>query len=137
LCYDISSHIQNAKRISISFVSKKGSSSDWSVRIAKTVTSSLRDWLSWPWFWTSDTYMDIYSNGHTYSSISAWIYQFDWVIDLVSKTWELSITWTSTKTWTLTDTEVANILNNTTKFFVYAGTGNSDIWISTVKLTIE
>ena len=137
LSYDISAYISNAKKITISFNAKTSSSSWWWVRLAKTVTSSTREGLTWPWYnGASDTYIDIYSNGHTFSSISAGTYNFKWIIDLENKTWRLSITWKSDQTWTLTDTEVSNIINNTTKLFVYDSWPSSD-WIIDMYLTID
>ena len=138
LAYDISSHISNAKKITIQF-SAWIVSSWWAwVRLAKTVTSSSRVWLTWPWYNTnSETYMQIYDTNNSYSWLSNWTYTFNWVIDLAAKTWSLSITWKTTQTWTLTDTQVSNILNNTTKLFVFTTYNSSSAAVSDLKLTIE
>ena len=137
LVYDISSHISNAKKITIQFSSSTISECWAWVRLAKTVTSSSRVWLTWPWHnGSSETYMQIYDTVNSYSWLSSWTYTFNWVINLTAKTWSLSITWKTTQTWTLTDTQVSNILNNTTKLFVFT-TPSSGCTVSDLKLTIE
>lgn len=138
LVYDISSHISNAKKITIQFSSSVISESWAWVRLAKSVTSSSRVWLTWPWHnGSSETYMNIYDTVNSYSWLSSWAYTFNWVINLAAKTWSLSITWKTTQTWTLTDTQVSNILNNTTKLFVFLAGNSSSAAVSDLKLTIE
>ena len=137
LSYDISSHISNAKKIKLDFTTKTSSYSWAWFRMAKTVTSSVREGLTWPWYNnTSEIYMNIYDSSNSFSWITSWTYQFTSIIDLEAKTWGLSITWKSDVSWTLTDSQVSNILSNTTKIFVFISSADSNQWISTVSITI-
>lgn len=138
LSYDISSYIPNAKKIKLDFTTKTSNSSWAWFRIAKTVTSSVRDGLTWPWYNnTSETYMNIYDSSNSFSWITSWTYQFTSIIDLEAKTWRLSITWKSDVSWTMTDSQVSDILNNTTKIFLFITGTDSNQWISTISITIE
>lgn len=131
--------LTNAQKITVRGYTTIASSNSFAIYIAKTVTSSLRDGISWAYLSTEDnkSRMAIYGTSHDYSWFSSWNYDFERIIDFSTKTWTLAISWKTTQTWTLTDTEVANIRNNTTKLFVYTYSTNSSTWLATVKLTIE
>ncbi len=131
--------LTNAKRMTLSGYGTLANTA-FAVYAWKTVTSSLREGLSWPYLsagsnlWRLAIYDD---STHSFSGISAWSYNFEWVFDFENKTWELSVTWKTTQSWTLTDTEVSNIRNNVTKLFVFVSGTNSSSWLATMSIKIE
>lgn len=131
--------LNNAKKLTIKMDSTLVGSSACRLSYHSVATSSSRQGVTWNRYAYNSYSTSIYSTGYSDSYSLSWEAIMTTIVDLVGKTWTTTSSKWYTRSWTLTDTEVSNIRNNTTWFYINVSIASTSAswWIWSIYLLVE